>query len=160
MEDCKNKEIDFRANKLKYLNRLNSLVRKRIDKKNDNCFYITELDRNFKNSELWLDASLFIYHCLLFLFEDTGLDFSLLHIPLSCSEQPAISADLEKINFIYLQEAVSTYDPPFVMLRPLGTDHQCIFLENLSKELQKRVYYAEEQTENNVYLRCIIVCKQ
>jgi len=153
MENSKEIGIALCEAKIKYVQRLNFWVKNALKGKDlYRHFYITVLDKKFKQPQLWLSSSLFIYDCLLFLLEDIGLE-SYLFIPLSFSEK---STDISGINYSELKAEISTHDRPSIYLCPLEENHQGVLLKNLSSELKKTVYYEEQQNAEG-YLRCIIV---
>jgi hypothetical protein len=141
--------------KIKYVQRLNFWVKQALKGKDlYKHFYITELDKKLKEPKLWLSGSLFVYDCLLFLLENTGLE-SYLFIPLSFS---AHSTDISAISYSELQAEMSTHDRPSIYLCPLEENNQGVYLKKLSSEMGKAVYYEEQQNEEG-FLRGLIITK-
>jgi len=151
-------EIDFRKNKIKYVLILGFWLKVVIKSKYKSAFYdIFHFDKKLNNPQQWFEAGLFLYDCLLFLLDGTDLD-SYLSVPLSYSEKSTNIADL---NYSYIQAGISTENPPTLNLYPLVNNafkiEQGIFIEGLSAELGKRVYFEEERLDDGRYMRRIVV---
>ena len=115
--------------------------------------YITQIDKTLKNPKHWLDASLSMYDVALSIL-DIGIKLdSYLAISLSDADKPT---KIEELTLSYLKKAISTEEPPAILLYPLHERQAYVFLENLSSELQKKVYFREVQN-NGVYSRGISV---
>jgi len=156
MKNSKNKEVDFSKNKWDYVQTLgmwlDGVVR---SKSRSEVFSILELDKKLKDPKQWLGASIFIYDCLLSLLETEETDLkSYLCIPLLRS---AKATNIEDITYSYIQEEISMEEAPMIYLSPDGNSCQCVFIEKLSKELQKRVYFEEVKDSVVEHVRCIFV---
>ena len=154
-----NTEIDYRKNKIKYVRMLSCWVEEILQAKGDDRFkhsFISDLDENL-TSDQWIEASIFLYDCLLFLVEDTGFG-CLLNIPLSHSNNPT---NVDEINYSYLKKEIFTEYSPILYLYPLKNVPveygKGVFIENLSNELKKLVYFAEVPNEDVGYVRFLFV---
>ena len=95
-----NTEIDYRKNKIKYVQILGFWVKTVIKSKRKFAYFnIFEFDKNLNNPKQWFEASLFLYDCLLFLLEGSEYD-SFLSVPLSNSDK---ATNIEAINYAYLK---------------------------------------------------------
>ena len=102
------------------------------------------------------------YICLLFLLDGSEYG-ALLTIPLSNSKN---AITMEDVNYSYLKEYVFTEEAPAVCAYPVSYEDNPdvyggdgIFMEDLSAELQKRVYFVEKWDDKCGYIRYIIVRK-
>ena len=156
-----NKKIDFSKKAMKYVQVLSSwllsvsqMYKASKNKKHCEFAYITQIDKSLKNPKHWLNASLYMYDLVLSILAGTGIKLdSFLLIPLSDTDK---STKIEEINLPYIQSEISTETPPAILLYPLNERQEYVYLEKLSSELQKQVYY-REVLENGVYSRGISV---
>ena len=156
----KNIEIDYRSNKTKYEKTLHFWVKMVKKTKRKIAFWgIVELDKKLNIPNQWFDAGVFIYDCLLSSLNGTDLD-AFLSVPLSLTDK---ATNIEALNYLYVKNEVFTEEPPTLFLHPVERNafekSQLAFIENLSNELCKPVYFEEQRLDNGIYMRRIVVCK-
>ena len=122
--------------------------------------HIDEIDTIFNNSEIWVDASLFLFHLLLEIVENKEYTV-LLAMPLSYAEK---KTDIDKLTLEYIRTQMDL-TPPSFYLDPINSINYKETIESttpvkkLSESFALNVGYSEEPDEEGAYFRWLCITK-